>query len=59
MSDLSASHRQLLKAMLDYEVRNYLDIAIAERQAEGNVVDQGRLIEIRSYFLERIEELSK
>lgn len=60
---LSESHRQLLITMMDYELRNHIDLVLreferaAEKDPFSNIRETDKYLQIKRYFEERIKEL--
>lgn len=57
---MSYSHRQLLKTMFEFELRNNLDIKVNRHLSGENKLDPKELSNIviaREYIQKRIEEL--
>jgi len=54
MQQISESHKQLLATMLDYEIMNFLDPAIARAQRNYSLKEEDRLVSVKKYMQERI-----
>lgn len=60
---ISESHRQLLMTMLDYELKNHIEITLmkfdkqAEEEPFSNIREQDHYQQVKRYFEDRIQEL--
>jgi hypothetical protein len=60
---ISESHRQLLMTMLDFELKNHIDIVLmkfnqeAEEHPFSNIREQDHYMQVKRYFEDRIKDL--